>query len=81
MSLQALERAIKTCGGQSNLAERVNSITRKDRTLRQPNINKWKQMGGVPPIWVLDVELASGVPCWELRPDIYPPKRFKTLAA
>ena len=81
MSLTALEKAIKSCGGKSHLAARVSQITSKKKVLKHPNIYKWRQLGAVPAIWVLDVEKASGIPCWELRPDIYPPTRFKLLAA
>ncbi|UIP28862.1 YdaS family helix-turn-helix protein [Photobacterium sp. TLY01] len=80
MYANALRKAIGNCNGQSQLAEKVNQVTDKDKYLKQFNISKWIQMGRVPSEWVLDVENASGVPCWELRPDLYPPSRFANAA-
>ncbi|EPG0369712.1 TPA: transcriptional regulator [Photobacterium damselae] len=77
MSITALDKAISNCNGQTALAERINQLSKKTKKLKQSNIFKWRQLGAVPAAWVLDVEIASGVPCWELRPDIYPPERFK----
>lgn len=78
MTIAALDKAILNCNGQTALADCVNRYTKKDKKLKQSNIFKWKQLGAVPAAWVLDVEIASGVPCWELRPDLYPPERFNS---
>lgn len=62
---EALERAIRKVGGQTTLAELIG--------VAKQAVQSWRR---VPPDRVLSVEAASGVPCWELRPDIYPPERF-----
>lgn len=36
----------------------------------------WKR---VPPEYVLKIEEVTGIPCSELRPDLYPPDRFPPL--
>lgn len=81
MSLIALQRAIDACGGQGALATEINQQSNDDTHLQPTNIRKWVQLGRVPGKWVLKVEQASGVPCWELRPDLYPPERFHSQAA
>ncbi len=59
---EALERAIKAAGSQTELAARVG--------VKLGSLNNWRR---VPVRRVLAVEHASGVPRHELRPDIYPP--------
>jgi len=60
-----LEKAIEAMGTQNALAERLE-ITRGA-------IGQWER---VPHERVLEVEKITGIPCWELRPDLYPPDRF-----
>lgn len=80
MKLNALRRAIHTCGTQTQMATKLNAITNNSTHLTQPHIAKWVKLGHVPSQWVLDVEKVSGIPCWELRPDLYPPTRFSDAA-
>ena len=63
--------AIQEAGGVVALA-RVIGI-RNHQTLYG-----WKH---IPAEHVLKVEAATGIPCYELRPDIYPPDRFPSLPA
>ena len=58
---RALDRAIKSAGGKGRLAAAL-SITPQA-------ISQWES---VPPLKVLAVEAATGVPRHELRPDLYP---------
>lgn len=81
MYLSALNAAIHACGGQKKLADSVNCFSNGVAGLRQNNICKWVQLGRVPGKWVLLVEQVSGVPCWRLRPDLYPPERFNSQVA
>ncbi|CAG8998076.1 MAG: hypothetical protein CENE_00007 [Candidatus Celerinatantimonas neptuna] len=81
MSLKALQRSIDVCGGQSSLANKINQHSGAGTLLQPTNIRKWVQLKRVPGKWVLKVEQASGVPCWELRPDLYPPERFHSQVA
>lgn len=60
MRSEALDRAIQKAGGVSALAIELG-ITRQA-------ISQWDE---VPPLQVLAVERASGVPRHELRPDIF----------
>jgi DNA-binding transcriptional regulator YdaS (Cro superfamily) len=57
----ALERAIKAAGGLAALAEPLGITAQA--------ISQWDE---VPPLRVLAVERATGVPRTELRPDLYP---------
>ena len=62
MSDNALERAKKAAGRAYKLADKLG--------ISQQAISRWKK---IPPLRVLDVERATGIPRHELRPDIYPP--------
>jgi DNA-binding transcriptional regulator YdaS (Cro superfamily) len=57
----ALQRAIKSAGGYTALAKLIG--------VSRPAVARWSV---VPPLRVLAVEQASGVPRRELRPDLYP---------
>jgi DNA-binding transcriptional regulator YdaS (Cro superfamily) len=60
----ALERAVQAVGGNgAELARRL----KKDPTI----VATWFQRGQVSHKAVLDVEEVTGVPCYELRPDLY----------
>lgn len=67
--MEALLQAIKTCGGQALLAEKLES--KAGRTLKQPAIANWIRRGQVPPEWCLLIEEVSGVSRYQLRPDIF----------
>lgn len=56
-----LERAKERVGGQAELAKLIGVTAQA--------ISQWDE---VPPLRVLAVEAASGVPRHELRPDLYP---------
>lgn len=66
MKSRGLRKAIKKAGSETALARLIN-VTRSA-------IGQWEI---VPSERVLSVEAVTGVPCWELRPDLYPPARFK----
>ena len=59
----ALGRAIEAAGGSSRLAGKIG--------VSKQAVCQW---GEVPPLRVLAVEQATGVPRHELRPDLYPPE-------
>lgn len=63
---RALKRAIAACGGPKALAGQVGVTAQA--------ICQWDE---VPPLRVIAVERASGVPRYELRPDIYPPEQAR----
>jgi DNA-binding transcriptional regulator YdaS (Cro superfamily) len=65
----ALKAAITILGSQAEMA-RLCGIS-------QPAVWKWVRAGKrLPPEHVLTVEAATGVPRWELRPDLYPPEEY-----
>ena len=59
---EALRRAIEKAGGLAELAAPLG--------ITPQAVSQWDE---VPPLRVLAVEAASGVPRHELRPDLYPP--------
>lgn len=63
---EALQRAIRTAGGQSALAAALG--------VRQSHIWHWlhKSQHGVPAERVADVERVTGIARQELRPDLFP---------
>ncbi len=61
-SKDALRRAIAAAGGREKLAPMLGITVQA--------IWQWDE---VPPLRVLAVERATGVPRHELRPDLYPP--------
>jgi DNA-binding transcriptional regulator YdaS (Cro superfamily) len=67
--MTGIEKVIEKLGSQKALAEALNVSTMA--------ISKWVSIGKVPADRVLNVEKLSGISCHELRPDIYPPERFK----
>lgn len=62
MNQTALARAIELSGGPKALGDRIGITSQA--------ISQWDR---VPALRVLEVERASGVPRYELRPDLYPP--------
>ncbi|MBY0250173.1 MAG: helix-turn-helix domain-containing protein [Methylobacterium organophilum] len=61
MEPTALEKAIEAAGGTKALSRKIG--------ISSQAISQWQEC---PPLRVLEVEKASGVPRHELRPDIYP---------
>lgn len=59
----ALKRAIDKAGGPKKLAD-ILGVT-------PPAVVQWSIC---PPLRVLQVEAATGVPRHQLRPDLYPPQ-------
>jgi DNA-binding transcriptional regulator YdaS (Cro superfamily) len=66
---QALKKAIKRVGSQRKLSALLG--------ISQQVISHWVSKGRVSAEQVLPIEKITGVPCYELRPDIYPVERFK----
>lgn len=60
---EALERAVKAAGSGVKLARKLG----KDETI----VATWRQRGQVSYIEALQVEALTGVPAYELRPDVY----------
>jgi len=63
--MKPLEQAIETSGGLSDFARKVG--------VSPQVVCNWKARGRVPAERVLDVESATGVTRYELRPDIFGP--------
>ena len=67
------DQLVAMAGGQSEVARRLN--------VKQQNVQYHvKNSVACPADWVLEIESATGIPCWEIRPDLYPPERFKKAA-
>jgi len=65
-----LERAVQRAGGQTALAKALNK--------KQAHIWGWiNRDKKVPAEQVIPIEKITGVPRYELRPDIYPPEEYK----
>ena len=64
MSTEALERAVKKVGGQTALAARIGT--------HQTNVWYWlNKAKRLPAERAIQIEIATGVPRHELRPDIF----------
>ena len=62
---QALAKAVKTAGGQTELANLIDT--------KQQNVWQWLNRDGKASAkYVAKISEATGVPCHELRPDIFP---------
>ena len=60
----AVERAVRLAGGQSALARAVGVTPQA--------VQQWVTQGRISYRKVIDVERVTGVPRYELRPDLYP---------
>ena len=71
----ALLKAVKLAGSQTALAKKIG--------VRQMYVWNWlnRSKGKVPGEYVLPIERATGVPRYELRPDLYPPNEFHSIKA
>ncbi len=65
-----LEKILKHVGGQTALAKMLG--------VKQQHVYGWlhRSSGLVPPEYVMTIENLTSIPCWEIRPDLYPPERF-----
>ncbi len=62
---QALAKAVKAAGGQTELANLIDT--------KQQNVWQWLNRDGKASAkYVAKISEATGVPCHELRPDIFP---------
>ncbi|WP_198328424.1 transcriptional regulator [Psychrobacter faecalis] len=62
---QALAKAVKAAGGQTELANLINT--------KQQNVWQWLNRDGKASAkYVVKISEATGVPYHELRPDIFP---------
>lgn len=62
---QALAESIKHAGGQTELANLIGT--------KQQNVWQWLNRDGKASArYVVKISQATGVPCHELRPDIFP---------
>lgn len=64
--LQALEKAIEIAGNRSKLAEQIG--------IKKPqNVSNWVNRDKKASAkYVAKISEVTGVPCYELRPDIFP---------
>lgn len=68
--VEALQHAVSIAGGQTELAKAIDPEQSK---LKQQNIWTWLNRDKkVSAKWAVKVSQATGVPCHELRPDIFP---------
>lgn len=65
---RALEKALEAAGGVTALADKLTAAGTK---ITKSAVSQWDRC---PVERVLAVEAATGVPRYELRPDIYPPE-------
>lgn len=69
MSKDALKNAIQAAGSQSELSRLIGES--------QQSISHWLNKSKVPAEQVIPIEKLTGIPRYELRPDIYPPEEYK----
>ncbi len=68
--MKPLDKIITIVGGQTALANMLG--------VKQQHVYGWLNRSGglVPSDYVFQIEKKTGIPCWEIRPDLYPPERF-----
>jgi DNA-binding transcriptional regulator YdaS (Cro superfamily) len=59
----AIDRAIAAAGGMRELARRMH--------ITPQALSGWRLRGSIPHMRVRQVAEITGIPIWELRPDIY----------
>jgi DNA-binding transcriptional regulator YdaS (Cro superfamily) len=64
-----LKKAFAIAGGLAFLARRLRDITQQD-------ISQWLE---TPAERVIEIHRVTGVPCWELRPDLYTPTNSPSI--
>jgi DNA-binding transcriptional regulator YdaS (Cro superfamily) len=64
--MDGLKKAIKAAGSLRELGEAIG--------ITGSGISMWQQRGRIPAEYVLKIEAATGVPRYELRPDLYQAK-------
>lgn len=70
-SLDALQRAVRLVGTQTELAKRLSKQLKRD--VRQGHVWSWLNRDMKVPHWAARaIEAVSGVSRHELRPDLYP---------
>ncbi len=70
--MSGLVKAIKFAGSQQKLAVLMG--------VSSMAVSKWTKNDSVPTERVLTIEKLTGVPRYELRPDIYPPDEYKQVS-
>ena len=69
-SANPIERAIDQGGGLKPLAANLGVAWQA--------VQKWRRVNRIPAERVLALETLTGVPRYELRPDLYPPSEYST---
>jgi DNA-binding transcriptional regulator YdaS (Cro superfamily) len=59
----ALDRAIAAAGGMRKLARQMH--------ITPQALSGWRLRGAIPHMRVRQVAEVTGIPIWELRPDVY----------
>jgi len=65
-------------GRTADLVARLRHTTGED--ISDGTVGAWKSRGRIPVQRVLDVERATGIPRYKIRPDIYPAEDMKARA-
>ena len=63
--MNIVDKVIQTAGGAKTLAEAIGDISDKA-------VYEWRYRGTVPAARVIQIEKITGIPRYELRPDMYP---------
>jgi len=69
-TMKKLSEKITELGGQSAFSKLVGVNPQSVWNW----LNRDKQ---IPAEYVVRIEEITGIPCWEIRPDVFTPKRFK----
>jgi DNA-binding transcriptional regulator YdaS (Cro superfamily) len=71
---EAMQKAVARAGGQLPLAREVERVS--GEVCYRQSVAHWLK-NQCSYHRVLDVERATGVPRYELRPDLYPPEEYR----
>jgi len=66
---RTIEKAIKLCGSQAELARKLEETS--GVTCYSQKINEWRTRGIIPPYWVRHMATVTSIPRSEIDPALY----------
>lgn len=81
-----LQKTVNIAGSPGKLAKKINQYIRnfdfadfQRKPVTRYMVSRWINISRIPAEYVLAVEYSTGVPRYDLRPDIYPRDEYELL--